>query len=122
MFKNDMHQIALDLLAEFGDSGTLQQITQGEYDPETGERPESIVEVQLHYVQENFSLQDIDTGLVASSDLKVTFATPTMDTSVNATNNLVLYTGTVTNLTDIKPVTTQNGIVIYECTATTQVA
>ncbi len=114
MFNEDMHAIAINLLKEFGDSGILQEVQLGEYDPLLGERPETIIETPLHYVQENYSLQSIETGLVASNDLKVTLATPEMTDSLDATYKLVLYTGVVCEILNVKLVTSQDGIVIYE--------
>ncbi len=125
-FVNDMHAISLQLLEQFGDTGTIRQITYGDYDPALGERQETITSLSVYYVQENFTNNNTASqssgspGITGTGDLKITTATPD-NSGIDRTFEFVLYNSKVCELLDVSPISTQNGIVIYEMQARVKV-
>ncbi len=121
-FSQDMHTISVQLLGQYGDSGIIRQITYGDYDPKTSKRAESITELAVFYVQENAtnnntaSLSSGTPGITGSSDLRITTATPDYS-KIDRTYEIVLYNGDIAEILDASPVSTQNGVVIYELQA-----
>lgn len=125
-FVQDIHLVSLQLLQQFGDSGAIRQITYGEYDPSIGKRAETITSLTVDYVQENFTNENTATqssgtpGITGTGDLKITTATPD-SSNIDRTYEFVLYNSKVCEILDVSPISTQNGVVIYELQARVKV-
>ena len=112
----DLEVIAKDLLQTYGDKGKLIQRTLQAYDPSLGDRPVTETSFETYYVQEDYTNYVIDTRLIVSGDLKLTFQT---DITVDESYDFELYTGTRCNLLSVKMITSQDNVVIYEAQART---
>lgn len=71
-FSDEMAQVALDLIKEFGEDGEFNRTTQGVYDPSSGE---SFSETQTSFtgsiVPNNYKESEIDGTVIQRGDVRV---------------------------------------------------
>jgi hypothetical protein len=110
MFSNDMYQIAVDLINQYGDDAVLEKIVLGTYNPSIGERPETITSYNTKVIQENFSYNDIQSGLIESGDQLVSIS---IDQPITPQDRIQIQ-GVDYNILDVSPISTQNKVVLYQ--------
>ncbi len=113
-FADDMRTVATNLLRELGSSCVLQRITPGEYDPVTGETPDTVEDFSTYsgpvkLVSEVFGQDGINTGLDAFESNKV--IVPWIGYEIDTTWR---YNGF--NIVFVATTETQNKPIIYTIT------
>ena len=95
-FYDEMADVALELIAEFGQAGTLTSVTEGEYDPVTGFGTDPVTLTQtgqlvlLDYTAQEAGIINAAGSLVQQGDKKIMLAAkgldwePTMTTTIDA--------------------------------------
>ena len=75
-FYDDMAVIALEMIAEFGQSVILREVIPGDYDPETGQTaPDQTLEQVAHGIMADFSgLEFQNNSLIKQGDKKLKLA------------------------------------------------
>lgn len=110
-FYDEMAEVTLELIAEFGQAGTLISVTEGEYDPVTGFGAEPVTLSQtgqlilLEYSIQEAGISNAAGSLVQQGDKKIMLAAggldwePTMTTTIDAGG----VTWTITGIKAINP-------------------
>ena len=95
-FYDEMAEVALDLITEFGQVGALTSVTEGEYDPVTGVGTDPVTLTQsgqlilLDYTAAESGVINASGSLVQQGDKKILLAAngltwvPTMITTIDA--------------------------------------
>jgi hypothetical protein len=95
-FYDEMAEVALDLITEFGQVGTLTSVTEGEYDPVTGIGTDPVTLTQsgqlilLDYTVQEAGIINAAGSLVQQGDKKILLAAkglvwvPAMTTTLDA--------------------------------------
>ena len=95
-FYEEMAEVALELITEFGQAGTLNDVIAGEYDPVTGFGTDPVALTQsgqlllLDYTVQEAGIINAAGSLVQQGDKKIMLAAsglewaPTMTTTINA--------------------------------------
>ena len=110
-FYDEMADVALELIAEFGQAGTLTSVTKGEYDPVTGFGTDPVTLTQtgqlvlLDYTTQEAGIINAAGSLVQQGDKKIMLAAkglvwaPTMTTTILADG----LTWTIINIKTTNP-------------------
>ena len=110
-FYDEMAEVTLELIAEFGQAGTLISVTEGEYDPVTGFGAEPVTLSQtgqlilLEYSIQEAGISNAAGSLVQQGDKKIMLAAkglawpPTMTTTILADG----LTWTIINIKTTNP-------------------
>jgi hypothetical protein len=118
-FYDEMADVALELIAEFGQVGTLKEVKQGEYDPVTGEGAGSTEVAQagnlilLEYNSNEAGVINASGSLVQEGDKKILLAAkglewkPAITTTLEADGQV----WTIVNVKEINPAGTP---LVYE--------
>ena len=111
MLKDTLRAAAIKLLTDYGDTGTLRQTTIGSYDPNTGERNNTIVDSSIKYLREEVEvIPNQNKGNALGFTSKITIQTDKALT----TADVIITNGSKQNITSINPISTQDKIIIYE--------
>lgn len=102
---------ATRLINKYGNSGTLVSVTLGAYSPTTTKRAETTVNTPTRYTLRQYSLKEIETGLVSAHDVELTFVS---DIEVNESFRFTLNDGSTLNLVNIQKIEVQNLAIIYK--------
>jgi len=72
---NNIYQSAQEtatrLLAEYGQSASLISITDGEYDVETGTKPQIETAIPVNVVKQNYQNREVDGSLIKRGDVRL---------------------------------------------------
>ncbi len=114
-FSNDMRTMAKALIKELGNSCVLTKITPGQYDPATGKTAEVKQDIPTFSAQASafnrtWSADGQNTNLAGFDDETVTVAW-----FGQVIDETWMYNGTA--ISEVRPVMTQNDIIIFNITA-----
>jgi len=106
-----LFQSARDVLMKLGDTGTLVNVAQGEYNPQTGDRERTEITETIKYVIENMRGREVEQNLKGVDDALLTFAT---ESDVRADWNIILNDGRKCFIRTLNKVSANDKIVIYQ--------
>lgn len=105
-FSTRLSSTAVKTINKYGNSGTLEEVTLGEYNPDIGRQPEIKVSHEVKYVKEDYSSFDRVNGLVGINDFKATIA---FNKTIQKTWDL-----DGAQIIDIKTIEVQDEVIIQE--------
>ena len=74
--KNELRRSAMNLIREFGESGTLRSVTFGPYDPVLGKPSKATTDYPVTVVVVQFKKGETETGVISKEERKAYVASP----------------------------------------------
>ena len=115
-FYDDMAVMALEMIAEFGQSVILREVIPGDYDPETGQTaPDQTLEQVAHGIMADFSgLEFQNNSLIKQGDKKLKLAAKGLEWAPGLMSKVVVQGAIWAIVPPLKEITPAGTPLLYE--------